>query len=76
MAAYLNRGMSMIAGNGYGDSLMDPNTRREHHHVNSPLQIFVKAKKNINDIFGDISDYVVESTNFIEGKHPLFKFTV
>lgn len=67
MAAYLNRGMSMIAGNGYGDSLMDPNSRREHHHVNSPLQIFVKAKKNINDIFGDISDYVVESTNFIEG---------
>ncbi|CAG9805485.1 unnamed protein product [Chironomus riparius] len=67
MAAYLNRGMSMIAGNGYGDSLMDPNSRRELHHVNSPLQIFVKAKKNINDIFGDISDYVVESTNFIEG---------
>jgi hypothetical protein len=27
----------------------------------------VKAKKNINDIFGDISDYVVETTNFIEG---------
>ena len=70
MAAYLNRGMSMIAGNGYGDSL-DTNSRREHHHVNSPLQIFVKAKKNINDIFGDISDYVVESTNFIEGKQNL-----
>lgn len=67
MAAYLNRGMSMIAGNGYGDSLMDPNSRREIHNVNSPLQIFVKAKKNINEIFGDISDYVVESTNFIEG---------
>lgn len=73
MAAYLNRGMSMISGNGYGDSLMDANARREIHNVNSPLQIFVKAKKNINDIFGDISDYVVESTNFIEGNYNFEK---
>lgn len=51
---------------GY-DSLND-STARQSHNVNSPLQIFVKAKKNINDIFGDISDYVVETTNFIEGK--------
>lgn len=66
MAAYLNRGISMVTGNGY-ESLVDPNAR-QIHHVNSPLQIFVKAKKNINDIFGDISDYVVETTTFIEGK--------
>ena len=72
MAAYLNRGMSMISGNGYGDTLMETNSRREIH--NSPLQIFVKAKKNINDIFGDISDYVVESTNFIEGMMTLIIF--
>lgn len=67
MATYLNRGMSMVTGNGY-DSLVDANTR-QLHNVNSPLQIFVKAKKNINDIFGDISDYVVETTTFIEGKN-------
>jgi mitofusin 2 len=67
MAAYLNRGISMVSGNGYDSSLVDPNSR-QIHHVNSPLQIFVKAKKNINDIFGDISDYVVETTNFIESK--------
>lgn len=54
---------------GY-DSLVDANTR-QLHNVNSPLQIFVKAKKNINDIFGDISDYVIETTNFIEGKDAL-----
>lgn len=66
MATYLNRGMSMISGSGY-DSLVDANTRNSHI-VNSPLQIFVKAKKNINEIFGDISDYVVETTNFIEGE--------
>lgn len=66
MATYLNRGMSMVSGSGY-DSLVDANTRNPHN-VNSPLQIFVKAKKNINDIFGDISDYVAETTNFIEGE--------
>lgn len=68
MAAFLNRGMSMISGNGY-DAMVDQTTSRHgaHNNVNSPLQIFVKAKKNINDIFGDISDYVVETTNFIEG---------
>lgn len=70
MAAYLNRGISMVTGNGY-ESLVDPNAR-QIHHVNSPLQIFVKAKKNINDIFGDISDYVVETTNFIECKEDIF----
>lgn len=66
MAAYLNRGMSMVnASMGY-ESLVDSN--KQHHNVNSPLQIFVKAKKNINEIFGDINDYVIETTNFIEGK--------
>lgn len=64
MATYLNRGMSMVSGY---DSLVDSNIRNTHN-VNSPLQIFVKAKKNINDIFGDISDYVIETTNFIEGE--------
>lgn len=68
MAAYLNRGVSMISGNGYDSSLVDPNSR-QILNVNSPLQIFVKAKKNINDIFGDISDYVVETTNFIESNY-------
>jgi len=77
MAAYLNRGMSMISptsngnpstasSNGY-DSLIDANAR-QLHNVNSPLQIFVKAKKKINDIFVDINDYVVETTQFIEGE--------
>lgn len=73
MATYLNRGMSMVSGSGY-DSLVDANTRNSHN-VNSPLQIFVKAKKNINDIFGDISDYVVETTNFIEGESMMTKKT-
>lgn len=34
----------------------------------SPLQIFVRAKKKINDIYGEIEEYVLETTTFINGK--------
>lgn len=33
----------------------------------SPLQIFVRAKKKINDIYGEIEEYVLETTTFING---------
>jgi len=33
----------------------------------SPLQIFVQAKKNINDIFLDIDDYIGEAATFVKG---------
>lgn len=88
MAAYLNRTISLVTGNGTSASvaggqhvssstnaLTDPSTRQLHHHSagsgaadNSPLQIFVKAKKRINDIFGEIEEYVVETAHFISGK--------
>lgn len=35
----------------------------------SPLQIFVQAKKNINDIFQDIEVYIKEAAEFVQGKH-------
>lgn len=82
MAAYLNRTISLVTGNGTASSagiqpsstsnaLTDPSTRQLHHSAgadNSPLQIFVKAKKRINDIFGEIEEYVVETAHFIAGK--------
>jgi len=34
----------------------------------SPLQIFVRAKKKINDIYGEIEEYVHETTTFINGE--------
>jgi hypothetical protein len=34
----------------------------------SPLQIFVQAKKNINDIFQDIEVYIKEAAEFVQGK--------
>lgn len=39
---------------------------------NSPLQIFVKAKKKINDIFGEIEDYVKDTVEYMHGNLNLF----
>lgn len=74
MAAYLNRTISMVTGNGYDTNALTDLNSRQLHNMNdiSPLQVFVRAKKKINDIFGDISDYVVETTTFIEGTLILF----
>lgn len=74
MATYLNRTISMVAGNGSGSSSAgheNTNALTLHNNAvydNSPLQIFVKAKKKINDIFGEIEDYVAETAHFMDGK--------
>lgn len=63
MAAYINRAMvqsSMIGG--------DSQLRSDVRNDNSPLQIFVKAKKRINDIFVDIEKYVEETVEFMTCK--------
>lgn len=67
----------MVTGNGTSSSsaaTFDSNTTnaltdQRHHnlHDTSPLQIFVRAKKKINDIFGEIEEYVIETTRFIDG---------
>ena len=33
----------------------------------SPLQIFVRAKKKINDIYQEIEEYVAETTHYVQG---------
>ncbi|GBP06125.1 Transmembrane GTPase Marf [Eumeta japonica] len=66
MAAYVNRTVSMMAGDGphitganaAAIRLSSPNT-------DSPLQIFVRAKKKINDIFVEIDDYVKDVVNYM-----------
>lgn len=75
----MNRTISLVTG--HGTSSFDTNSLTEststarsllHHgngtNENSPLQIFVKAKRRINDIFGEIEEYVVETARFIDGK--------
>ncbi|CAK9799322.1 Transmembrane GTPase Marf [Anthophora quadrimaculata] len=59
MAAYINRTMSMIGGDSH---LRSTDIRTD----NSPLQIFVKAKKKINDIFTEIEDYVQDTVGFMK----------
>lgn len=58
------------------NALTDTTTiQRGLHHSgidSSPLQIFVRAKKKINDIFSEIEDYVVETTRFIDGESRVF----
>lgn len=47
---------------------MADNSRMYQTNDKSPLQIFVRAKKKINDIYGEIEEYVLETTTFINGK--------
>ena len=61
MAAYINRTVSMIGGDSH---LRSADIRTD----NSPLQIFVKAKKKINDIFVEIEDYVQDTVGFMQCK--------
>lgn len=61
MAAYINRTLSMVGG----DSQLRMNDQRTD---NSPLQIFVKAKKKINDVFVEIEDYVQDTVGFMQCK--------
>ncbi|XP_065155734.1 transmembrane GTPase Marf isoform X2 [Atheta coriaria] len=68
MAAYLNRTMSMMSGDGPHNRA--PLSMADHRSVraapeNSPLQIFVRAKKKINDIFVEIEDYVKDAVQYM-----------
>ncbi|KAH8386525.1 hypothetical protein KR093_001041 [Drosophila rubida] len=48
---------------------MMPDNRMYQTNDKSPLQIFVRAKKKINDIYGEIEEYVLETTTFINALH-------
>lgn len=71
MAAYINRTLSMMSGDGPHNRplapIVDPRGSRQMTD-NSPLQIFVKAKKKINDIFVEIEDYVKDTVEYMHGK--------
>jgi mitofusin len=69
MAAYINRTISLMSGDGphnksIPSSMVDARTTRQTSD-NSPLQIFVKAKKKINDIFVEIEDYVKDAVEYM-----------
>lgn len=76
MSAYLNRAVSMVSENNgmatsSSSSSFDTNSISENRTLvndKSPLQIFVKAKKRINDIYDEINEYVIETFNFLDGE--------
>lgn len=73
MAAYLNRTLSMMSGDGPHNRPQISNIP-DHRTIrattdNSPLQIFVKAKKKINDIFGEIEDYIKDAVTYMHSKY-------
>ncbi|KAI5712644.1 hypothetical protein M8J76_001169 [Diaphorina citri] len=62
MAAYVNRTISYMSG----DAQYKTPVTGIHLKDSSPLQIFVNAKRKINDIFVEIEDYVGDSINFVK----------
>lgn len=73
MAAYINRTLSVTpcsAAASRGPPLVANGDSRV---LNSPLQIFVKAKKQINDIFIEVDDYVKDTVQYMQGKQKIFK---
>lgn len=72
MAAYINRTISMIStdsgANHSRGTILPPNGDNRHYRESSPLQIFVKAKKKINDIFSEITVYVQDSTKYVDSE--------
>uniref|UniRef100_A0A1B6EQB9 Dynamin-type G domain-containing protein n=4 Tax=Proconiini TaxID=565685 RepID=A0A1B6EQB9_9HEMI len=64
MAAYINRTISMMSGEGA--NMRPPLVNPDPRVTNSPLQIFVKAKRRINDIFVEIDDYVQDAVSYMK----------
>ncbi|BES91771.1 fzo-like conserved region [Nesidiocoris tenuis] len=61
MAAYVNRTVSILGGGGGVTVAPSADLRNS----SSPLQRFVKGKRKINDIFVEIEDYVLDSSNYV-----------
>jgi len=60
MAAFINRTI------GFGVAPHNPSTNEQ---ISSPLQVFGQAKKQINSIFVDIQEYVVDASERMIGNY-------
>ncbi|XP_073993525.1 mitochondrial assembly regulatory factor isoform X2 [Rhodnius prolixus] len=72
MAANMNRTLSVMSGGsagGLSPSQLATTTTIDHRNSSSPLQRFVKGKRKINDIFYEIEDYVLDSSNYVSTLH-------
>src|SRR5688572_27229919 len=65
MSSLLNRTISLVSNDGKRNNSNNM-LRINSEKMDSPLKIFVLAKKTINEIFDDIYRYVQQSHTFIE----------
>jgi len=63
MAAYINRSVAL------GDPMFAHRKTLSDDKVSSPLQVFGQAKKQINNIFVDIQNYVVDASECMIGNY-------
>jgi len=64
ISGHIVRSTSVVMGGPTTGSSVS-NGSRESPTSSSPLQIFVRAKKQINDIFLEIETYILDATKFI-----------
>jgi mitofusin len=73
MAAEVNHTISQRVGDfsGIGGPSLAVEQMGDARSVSdsSPLQIFVRAKKKINDIFVEIEDYVRDTVTYMQSKY-------
>ena len=70
MSGQIQRSSSVVIGVNWSpaNSLsISPTTA-----IQSPLQIFVRAKKRINDIYGEVEQYVNDSCKFLLGNTKVY----
>ncbi|XP_030382207.1 transmembrane GTPase Marf isoform X2 [Scaptodrosophila lebanonensis] len=60
---------SSSSSTNYNSNALLTENRMYQQNEKSPLQVFVRAKKKINDIYGEIEEYVHETTQFINALH-------
>lgn len=64
MSGQIQRSSSVVIGGNVSSSSsslsISPTTA-----LQSPLQIFVRAKKRINDIYGEVELYIADSCKFL-----------
>lgn len=63
MAAYINRTVALSG------PMTDRHPPMLDEKISSPLQVFGQAKKQINDIFVNIQNYVDEASKGVNGNY-------
>ena len=79
MSGKISRSISTAGtGSGAGDAPTERESapKRQHSPTASPLQVFVKAKKRINDIYDSIDSYVLDVVRFINSESLFIIFFI